>query len=116
LSVVRLLGHSVSACLPRLLRVESGRKMTPADRLGDEAQRFLAHVRAGTGDYEVVLRNASSHSFFYLHVLYQGREIRQQAFWPPFQFFKARRFVRRVVRGHRRLLNEAAREGVQYSP
>lgn len=82
--------------------------MNAADRIAEEAQRFLA----GELDYSMRLRSADE--FFWLYLSYQGKEIGGATFFRPFQYIRARRWLRRVVRGHQKLLEAAAREGVRY--
>ncbi len=83
-----------------------------SDRIADEAQRFLA---TELSDYELSLRDTgSSYSFFYLHLSYQGRMIASDSFSKPFQYRKARRWIRHHVRNHRRLLATVTNEGVRY--
>lgn len=84
--------------------------MSAAERMAEEAQRFLA----GDLEYAVSLRSAQSYSFFYLSVDYQGSQIGEKTFHGPTQYWQARRWLRRTVRGHRKLLAAAAAEGARY--
>jgi hypothetical protein len=79
-----------------------------ADRIGREAQEFLALKDA---DYSVRTEHASSFSWFYVRVFYRDQLIYSKACCRSYRVARGR--VRRAVRDHKRFIAGVRKEGVR---